>query len=69
MILEKLITLKEAAEALGLPAFKIYRAAKIGVVPTYSIYNSRRLVRLSEVVAAINASRQGQVWDARPDNN
>jgi hypothetical protein len=56
---EKLITIKEAANALGLPAWKLGRAASQGLFPTYSLLNSRRLVRLSEVIAAIEASRQG----------
>lgn len=56
---EPLITLKEAAEQLGLPYFKIQRAARAGLIPTYWVYNSRRLVRLSEVVAVINGTRQG----------
>lgn len=56
---EALITLKEAAATLGLPYFKLQRAARAGLMPTYFVYNSRRLVRLSEVVAVINSSRQG----------
>lgn len=50
---EKFLTLKEAANKLGLPTFKLRRAAKQGAFPVYSIYNTRRLVRLSEVIAAI----------------
>ncbi len=56
---EPLVTLKVAAESLGLPYFKIQRAVQSGFIPTYYVYNSRRLVRLSEVVEVINASRQG----------
>jgi hypothetical protein len=56
---EKLITLKQAGEALGLPHFKLQRAARDGIIPTYRIYNSRRLVRLSEVIAVIERSRSG----------
>jgi len=56
---QPLLTLKAAAEALNLPYFKLQRAARAGLIPTYSVYNSRRLVRLSEVVAIIDASRQG----------
>ena len=58
-ILEKLITLKAAADSLGLPVWKLSRAAKQNLFPTYSLLNSRRLVKLSEIVAAIEASRQG----------
>ena len=56
---EPLVTLKDAAERLGLPYFKVQRAARAGLIPTYFVYNSRRLVRLSEVVAVINGTRQG----------
>lgn len=54
---EKLLTYKAAADALGIPYFKIQRAAKAGLFPTYRLLNGRPLLRLSEVVAAINASR------------
>lgn len=56
---EKLVTLKEASAAFGLPPFKLYRAAKSGLIPSYRVFNSRKLVRLSEVLAVIEASRQG----------
>lgn len=56
---EHLISLKDAAKALGLPYFKLQRAARSGLIPTYRVYNSRKLVRLSEVVATIEASRTG----------
>ena len=54
---EKLNTLKVAADALGVPVWKLNRAAKQNLFPTYRLLNSRRLVKLSEVVAAIEASR------------
>jgi hypothetical protein len=54
---ERLLTLSMAAERLGLPTFKIRRAAKKGLFPTYSISNGRKLVRLSEVLATIERSR------------
>jgi hypothetical protein len=56
---ELLIPVKAAAAALGLPTWKLSRAAKRGIFPTYSLLNSRRLVKLSEVIVAIEASRQG----------
>lgn len=54
---EPLLTLKAAAEKTGLPVFKIRRAAKLGIFPTYTLLNKRRLVRLSEVINAIERSR------------
>lgn len=56
---EPLITLKQASDQLGLPYFKIQRAARSGLLPTYRLYNSRQLVRLSEVIAIVDASRKG----------
>jgi excisionase family DNA binding protein len=58
-LIEKLLTLKQAGEILGIPYFKMRRAAKQGSFPVYRFGNSRALVRLSEVDAAINASRDG----------
>jgi hypothetical protein len=59
-LVEKLIPIKAAAEAIGLPTWKLSRAAKRGDIPVYAVFNSRRLVKLSEVMAVINASRQGE---------
>jgi hypothetical protein len=56
---EPLLTLRSIAQELGLPIFKLTRAAKRGVFPTYRLLNKRKLARLSEVVAAIEASRSG----------
>ena len=56
---EPLLTLKEVAKRLGLPTFKVARAAKLGLFPTYTLLNKRKLARISEVVAAIERSRLG----------
>ena len=56
---EKLSTLTVAATALGLPIFKLRRAAKAGAFPVYRVGNGRALVRLSEVIAAVEQSRDG----------
>lgn len=56
---EKFITLADAAERLGVHLWALRRAAKRGAVPTYTPFNKRKLVRLSEVIAAIEAARQG----------
>jgi excisionase family DNA binding protein len=52
---EKLYTFQEAADILKIYAWKIRRAVKKGLIPSYTLLNSRRLVRLSEVIAAMNA--------------
>lgn len=57
--IEPLLTLKDIAARLGLPAFKVTRAAKLGLFPTYALFNQRKLARLSEVIAAIESSRTG----------
>ena len=56
---ELLVTIKDASDALGLPTWKLRRAAKRGTIPTYHVLNSRKYVKLSEVTAIIEASRQG----------
>jgi excisionase family DNA binding protein len=56
---EKLVTLSEAAERLGVPYFKVQRAVRAGLIPTYTFYNTRRLVKMSEVNTVIDATRQG----------
>lgn len=56
---EALVTIQQAAATLGVYPWALRRAVKSGTVPAYAPFNSRRLVRLSEVVAAINASKVG----------
>jgi excisionase family DNA binding protein len=48
-----MISYKEAAEALGLPYFKIQRAAARGLIPTYSLLNGRKYVKLRDIEARI----------------
>ncbi|HVI30171.1 hypothetical protein [Hansschlegelia sp.] len=54
--LDRLRTFKEAADLLGLPYFKIQRAARLGLVPTYRLFNSRKYVRASEILACMAAT-------------
>ncbi|WP_411505330.1 helix-turn-helix transcriptional regulator [Brucella anthropi] len=58
---DRLITLKEAAASLGAKYWQIQRAVKSGRIPAYAPYNSRRLVKLSEVMAYIDSCREGGV--------
>lgn len=55
--LGRLITYKQAAEAFGLPYFKIQRAAARGLIPTYSILNGRRYVKICDIQALLEANR------------
>ena len=61
MTVEQLWTLNRIAETLGVPLFKIRRAAKAGQFPVYFIGNRRKLARFSEVLVAIERSRTGAV--------
>lgn len=58
---EPLSTFKAAAEHFGVPIYKLRKFAKQGAFPIYRIGNGRALCRLSEVDAAIEASRDGGV--------
>lgn len=51
---ELLLLIKEAAETLGLPYWKLNRAVRQNLVPSYTLLNSRRYVRVSEVLACIS---------------
>lgn len=55
---EKLITVRDAATKVGAFYWQLQRAVKRGRIPSYTPYNSRRLVKLSEVVAYIDSCRQ-----------
>lgn len=59
--MENLRTIQEAARAVGAKYWQIQRAVKQGRIPSYTPYNSRRLVKLSEVVAYIDFCRQEDV--------
>ena len=55
----KLMVISEAADAVGAKHWQLRRAVKRGAIPVYAPFNSRRLVKLSEVVAYIDSCRQG----------
>lgn len=54
-------TIAEAAKELGVHTWALRRAINNGSVPAYTPFNSRRRVRISEVVAAIVATKIGGV--------
>ncbi|TPL54942.1 helix-turn-helix domain-containing protein [Mesorhizobium sp. B2-4-4] len=56
---EPLLKIKEAAERLNVHPWALRRAVKSGAIPAYQPFNGRKLVRLTEIVAAINASKVG----------
>ena len=57
---EKFLTLKSAADALGVPYCAIRRAVKDGNFPTYRFGGHRTRVRLSEVISAIETMACGR---------
>lgn len=56
---EPFLTLQQAAKEIGVHLWALRRAVKSGAIPAYQPFNGRKLVRLSEVVSAINASKVG----------
>lgn len=56
---EQLFTLPEAAAQLGVPVSTLRRAVNAGHIPTHTVFNARKRVRLSEVMAAIQEKREG----------
>jgi hypothetical protein len=53
---EKLFTIKGAATQLGLPYWKLNRATQLGLLPSYQLLNARKLVKLSEIVKALQVA-------------
>jgi hypothetical protein len=56
--IEPFITIERCAELLGRTYPQMLRFINEAEVPTYGISKRRKLVRLSEVVAAIEATRK-----------
>ena len=54
---EPFVTIQVAAKTFGVPNFKVQRAARLGLFPTYTFFNKRKLVRVSEVASAFKAVR------------
>lgn len=56
---ERLRTIKEAAREIGCLEWQLRRAAKKGTIPSYTPFNSRKLVKISEIAAYIDSTKQG----------
>ncbi|WP_157014357.1 hypothetical protein [Mesorhizobium xinjiangense] len=54
--LDQLRTYRDAAAALRIPYFKIQRAARAGIIPTFSILNSRKYVKLRDILELLSAA-------------
>lgn len=56
--LERLYTIKQAAELMGVKYWLMLHAVNTGVIPSYRLGNTRRRVRCSDIEAVLQASRQ-----------
>lgn len=56
---ELLLTIPEAAAKFGVPVSTLRRAVNAGLIPTHTLFNARKRVRLSEVLSAIEENREG----------
>lgn len=56
---EKFLTLPAVAQILGVPCCSVRRAAKRGLFPSYNFGAKRTLVRLSEVISAVEQHSGG----------
>ena len=56
---EKLFTIKAAAAELNVRYWQLQRAVKHGDIPHFTPFNSRKLVRLSDILAFIEAAKKG----------
>ena len=54
-VLDKLMTMRAAAEALGLPYHKVQRATARKLVPTYSLGDSKKYVRLRGILGRLKS--------------
>jgi excisionase family DNA binding protein len=55
--LERLYTIKQAAELMGIKYWLMLHAVNAGVVPSYRLGNTRRRVRRSDIEAVLQANR------------
>jgi hypothetical protein len=58
-LIKDLLTMKEASDLSGIPYWKIQRAVRRGILPSYSFFNDRKLVRVSDIETLIERSREG----------
>ena len=56
--LDRMRTFKEAAELIGLPYSTVQRAAKAGILPTYSMLNQRKYVTLRDIYHLMSRKTQ-----------
>jgi hypothetical protein len=57
--IEPFVTFKQASKILGLHLWALYQAGKAGIIPVYKFVNGRKMVRVSEILLVIEASKKG----------
>uniref|UniRef100_UPI0035E3E23C helix-turn-helix domain-containing protein n=1 Tax=Methylobacterium sp. B34 TaxID=95563 RepID=UPI0035E3E23C len=50
---QQFLTVPQAAQACGIPAYKIRRAVKLGTLPSYGMLDRRRYVLVADIRAAM----------------
>lgn len=60
---EQLYSIPQAAKKLGIPVSSLRRAVNAGFIPSHTIFNSRKRVRLSEIIAVIENQNDGGQGD------
>lgn len=58
-VAEDYLTIPQAADRLGIPTSTLRRAVNKGLVPFHRPFNQRIRVRLSEIIAVIEAQQVG----------
>lgn len=55
---EKLLTIKQASTLCGIPYWKLLRAVNAGSIPSYTLLNTKRYLKLSDIERAIQQSQE-----------
>ncbi len=55
---EPFVTMKHVAAAIGIPYYKIVRAVNAGLVPHHTLFDGKKYLRLSEVLASIECHEE-----------
>ncbi|NEU14858.1 helix-turn-helix domain-containing protein [Methylobacterium sp. BTF04] len=64
---QRYYTVPEAARAIGVPSYKIRRAVKLGIIPSYGVLDRRQYVRIKDIQEAM-ASHSNSVNDQKSLN-
>jgi hypothetical protein len=53
------LTFRAAAQKAGVPYYQVQRSARAGRLPTYRLFGGRRYLKWDDVLAIMDASREG----------